>query len=176
MLRKMKTKIIDSLPVFPVTKAPRFNPETWRLRVEGLVQRPQSLSLQELKELPRRRVRDDFTCLEGWAVKGLTWGGVRVSDVLELASVKKTATCALFSSLNYDHGLMIERCMEPTTILAYELNDAPLSFEHGAPLRLILSGQECFESIKWVNSIRITHLYVEGSAERIALKRIVTVS
>jgi DMSO/TMAO reductase YedYZ molybdopterin-dependent catalytic subunit len=62
--------------------------------------------------------------------------------------------------------------MEPTTILAYELNNALLSFEHGAPLRLISKSQDCFESVKWVNTIQVINQLVQGSAKKIALERI----
>jgi len=64
--------------------------------------------------------------------------------------------------------------MEPTTILAYELNDASLSFEHGAPLRLVAKSQECFESVKWVDTIHVIDELVQGLAKRIALERIRT--
>ena len=163
---------LNSLPVFPVVNVSRFDPDTWRLRIEGSVDRKQSLSLAGLMKLPSVRLQDDFTCLEGWAVKRLEWRGVRVSELLSLASMKQNAKWVLFGSRDYTHGLTIERCMEPTTVLAYELNNAPLSFEHGAPLRLISKSQDCFESVKWVNTIHVTDHLVHGSAKNITLERI----
>jgi len=163
---------LNSLPVFPLVNAPRFDPDTWRLRIEGSVNRRQSLSLADLMKLPSVRLQDDFTCLEGWTVKGLEWRGVRVSELLSLASMKQNAKCVLFGSGEYTQELTIERCIEPTTVLAYELNNAPLSFENGAPLRLISKNQDCFESVKWVNTIHVTDQLVQGSAKNIALERI----
>ena len=130
------------------------------------------MSLADLMKLPSVKLQDDFTCLEGWAVKGLKWRGVRVWELLSLASMKRSAKCVLFGSGDYTQELTIERCMEPTTVLAYELNNAPLPFEHGAPLRLISKSQNCFESVKWVNTIHVTNQLVQGSAKDIALERI----
>jgi DMSO/TMAO reductase YedYZ molybdopterin-dependent catalytic subunit len=136
------------------------------------VNREQNLSLSDLMNLPSVKIRDDFTCLEGWTVKGIVWKGVRASELLSLASLKENARCVLFGSGDYTQGLPIERCMEPTTILAYELNNALLSFENGAPLRLISKSQDCFESVKWVNTIQVIKQLVQGSAKNIALERI----
>ncbi len=163
---------MSSLPVFPSDNAPRFDPDTWRLRIGGLVNREQNLSLSDLMSLPSVKIQDDFTCLEGWTVNGIVWRGVRVSELLSLASMKPTAKCVLFGSGDYTQGLTIERCMVPTTILAYELNNAPLSFENGAPLRLISKGQDCFESVKWVNTIHVIDRLVQGSAKNISSERI----
>jgi len=166
---------VDSLPVLPTNNAPAFDPRTWRLRVDGLVRKKRDFNLHEILSLPSVRFRDDFTCLEGWMVADLIWRGVRVSELLRLVSAKAEARCALFSSPGYVQGLTIERCMEPTTILAYELSGASLPFEHGAPLRLISKGQECFESVKWVDKMHLTKDYRQGSARHIALKRIAQV-
>jgi len=163
---------VSALPVFPSNNAPQFDPDTWRLRIGGLVNWERNLSLSDLMSLPSVKVQDDFTCLEGWTVKGIVWGGVRVSEVLSLASMKENARCVLFRSGDYTQGLTIERCMTPTTILAYELNNAPLSFENGAPLRLISKSQECFESVKWLNTIHAIDRLLPGSAKNIALERI----
>lgn len=163
---------LNSLPVFPLVNAPSFDLVTWRLCIGGLVKRPRNLSLPDLMILPSVRVQDDFTCLEGWTVNGIVWRGVKVSELLSLASMKENARCVLFGSGDYTQGLRIERCMAPTTILAYELNNAPLSFENGAPLRLISKSRECFESVKWVNTIHVIDQLGQGSAKNIALERI----
>jgi len=160
-----------SLPIFQMPEA-IIDAQRWRLNVDGLVENSLKLSIQEVVSLPSVRVRDDFTCLEGWTVKGITWKGVRVSELLALAAAKSTARCVVFGSGDYTQGMSIKRCMEPTTILAYELNDTPLRAEHGAPLRLVSRGQECFESVKWVQSMHLTHEREQGSARKIALGRI----
>ena len=98
---------LNSLPVFPSINAPRFDPDTWRLRIGGLVNREQNLSLSDLMNLPSVKIRDDFTCLEGWTVKGIVWKGVRASELLSLASLKENARCVLFGSGDYTQGLRL---------------------------------------------------------------------
>jgi len=172
----MGNRELAFMPTFR-TPGAVMDTENWRLSIDGLVETPLKLSMQNLTSLPSVRVRDDFTCLEGWTVKGITWKGVRVSELLVLASVKSTARYAVFEAPeDYTRGLSTQRCMEPTTILAYGLNDTPLRAEHGAPLRLVSRGQECFESVKWVHKMHLTDEYVEGSARNIALGRIASIS
>jgi len=167
-------KKLASLPVFQIPDVALVDSESWRLRIDGLVKNPLKFSIRDITNLPSVSVYDDFTCLEGWTVKGITWKGVRVSELLLLASAKPTAKCVVFGSGYYTQSLIIERCMEPTTILAYELNEAPLMPEHGAPLRLISRGQECFESVKWVDTMHLTDEHIQGSARQTALGRLVS--
>lgn len=168
----LSDKQLDSLPTFPLMDAPAFDAENWRLRVDGLIEKPVELRAEEIASLPGTKLRDDFTCLEGWSVRGLVWEGVRVSELLALCGVKPSARCALFSATGYTLGVSLARCLAPTTILAYNVNGALLALEHGAPLRLVLRGQECFESVKWVQRIHLTDKPTAGSARKIALKRI----
>ena len=172
----MGNRELVSMPTFRIPGVVT-DTENWRFSIDGLVETPMKLNMQNLTSLPSVRVRDDFTCLEGWTVKGITWKGVRVSELLTLVSAKPTAKYAVFvAPEDYTQGLSIQRCMEPTTILAYELNDTPLRAEHGAPLRLVSRGQECFESVKWVHKMHLTDEHVEGSARNIALGRIASIS
>ena len=167
-------KELASMPTFQ-TPGGVVDSENWRLSIDGLVENSLKLTIQDITSLPSVSVRDDFTCLEGWTVKGITWKGVRVSELLVRASVKSTARHVVFGSGDYTQGLSIQRCMEPTTILAYELNDTPLRAEHGAPLRLVSRGQECFESVKWVHHVHLADEHVVGSARKIALDRIASI-
>jgi molybdopterin-dependent oxidoreductase-like protein protein len=59
---------------------PRFDPRTWRLRIDGLVERPQILSYGDLRRLPRAEQVSDFHCVTGWSVSGVRWAGVRITD------------------------------------------------------------------------------------------------
>ncbi len=76
---------------------PRFDRRTWRLRIDGLVERPTALSYDELLRLPRAEQVSDFHCVTGWSVKHVRWGGVRFHDLLAVAAAKPQAQ-ALTSS------------------------------------------------------------------------------
>ncbi|MGH2668292.1 MAG: molybdopterin-dependent oxidoreductase, partial [bacterium] len=61
---------------------PRFDRTTWRLRIEGLVEKPVELSYEELRALPRAEQVSDFHCVTGWSVENVRWTGVRFRDLL----------------------------------------------------------------------------------------------
>ena len=65
---------------------PRFDPTTWRLTIDGLVDRPLSLSYRELRALPRAEQVSTFHCVTGWSVDNVHWAGVRFADLLAAAS------------------------------------------------------------------------------------------
>ena len=69
---------------------PTFDPGTWRLRIEGLVERPVDLTYEQLLALPRAEQVSDFHCVTGWSVNNVHWAGVRFRDLL--APVRPTWT------------------------------------------------------------------------------------
>src|SRR5262245_17542466 len=67
---------------------PTFDPATWRLRIDGLVERPVELSYQELLRLPKAEQISTFHCVTGWVVNRVQWGGVRFPDLLTMVRAK----------------------------------------------------------------------------------------
>ena len=159
-------------PDLPKFSKRDFDLKTWRLQVGGQVQQPQNLQYQDLLALPKVSLTDDFTCLEGWVVKDVVWEGVKLSDVLGLLGLKAEARFVLLASDDFSVVLPLERALEETTILALRKGGVPLDEYHGGPVRLVLRGQECYESVKGLNKIEILEAGEEGTAERIALSRI----
>src|SRR5918911_799267 len=78
---------------------PRFEPASWRLRVEGDVSRPLALRMRDLRALPRAEQVSDFHCVTGWSVRNVRWAGVRIRDVLALAEPLEDAKAIRFVSL-----------------------------------------------------------------------------
>ncbi|MEX2155567.1 MAG: molybdopterin-dependent oxidoreductase [Gemmatimonadales bacterium] len=113
------------------------DPAAWRLQVQGLVRRPQSLSLDDLRAMPRTTYTVKHHCVEGWTAIA-TWHGVPVSAVAERCEPLPEARYLLFDSFDsdYSNGWDLASAMHPQTILAYGMNDNPLPPAHGAPLRL----------------------------------------
>lgn len=158
---------------------PDVNEMTWRLQVDGLVERPLLLSLNDLKRMPRVTEPVTMECAgngralvqprpigQPWildAVSTARWTGARLRAVLEEAGVRPETIDVVFWGA--DHG--IERGVEHTyarslrlaaaardeVILAYEMNGAPLEPQHGAPLRLIVPGWYGMASVKWLTRI-----------------------
>jgi DMSO/TMAO reductase YedYZ molybdopterin-dependent catalytic subunit len=135
----------------------------WRLEVGGLVERPLSLSLNDIRELPQRTQITRHDCVEGWSVIG-QWRGARLSALLDRAGLKPSARfiaffCAdtlertLDGTGDYYETIGIADAYHEQTILAYELNDRVLPVSNGAPLRLRVERQLGYKMAKYVMRI-----------------------
>jgi DMSO/TMAO reductase YedYZ molybdopterin-dependent catalytic subunit len=128
----------------------------WRLIVDGLVARPGSFSLAELKRLPARTQITHQACEEGWSFIA-EWTGVALSDVLNLAGVRSEAKYVVFSpfDVNWD-SLDMADAWHPQTLLAYAMNGEELPAGHGAPVRLRVARQLGYKSVKYLSRITVT--------------------
>lgn len=143
---------------------------TWRLRVGGLVARPVDLSLADLRALPHHEQITQHYCIQGWSAVA-KWGGVAMSTIADLVKPLPEAKWVVFYSLaqGSDGGIYydahpIEQMTLPLTMLAYDMNGAPLSYGHGAPLRLRNEVQLGFKHVKWLAGIEfVTTFHEVGS-------------
>ncbi|MDZ4374715.1 MAG: molybdopterin-binding protein [Phenylobacterium sp.] len=137
----------------------------WRLEVDGLVERPLSLSLADLRAAPGRTQITRHDCVEGWSCIA-KWRGARLGPILEQAGVKPEARylalfCAdtleltLDGSGDYYETIDLLDAHHPQTILAYDMNDAPLPVAHGAPIRLRLERHLGYKMAKYVMRIEL---------------------
>jgi len=137
----------------------------WRLKVDGLVERPQSLSLAELKRFPSRTQITRHDCVEGWSAIG-KWHGVPLAHVLDAAGLKPGARyvvlhCAddlekaLDCSGRYYESIDLIDAYHPQTILAYGMNGRDLPVRHGAPLRLRVERQLGYKQAKYLMRIEV---------------------
>jgi len=143
-------------PEYNALAANRF--ADWRLRVDGLVTRPLSLSLAQIQSLPQRAQITRHDCVEGWSAIG-KWQGPRLETVLQLAGIRDTARyivfhCAdRFGGTPYYESIDLIDAFHPQTLLAWTLNDAYLSVGHGAPLRLRVERQLGYKQAKYIMRI-----------------------
>ena len=135
----------------------------YRLVVDGLVERPQSLTLADLRALPARSQITRHDCVEGWSCIG-KWKGVPLRLVLDRAVLQERTRYIVFrcadslepsidESGQYYESIGLEDAFHPQTILAYEMNDRPLPVAHGAPLRLRVERQLGYKMAKYVIKI-----------------------
>lgn len=164
-------KELSKLPVFPGKALAEFDPETWRLQVDGLVAHPLALSYSEVLALPSVKDSSPFECIEGWRVPDNNWQGVAIVTILDRAAPLPEARFATFQAGDFIMSLSLEEARAPGVLLAYSLNGLPLAREHGAPLRLVVPGKDCFYGIKWVERVELTREARETGKE-IALGRI----
>ena len=134
---------------------PTFDPQTWRLQVGGLVDRPLSLSYDDLRALPRTEQVSTFHCVTGWTVHDVHWAGVRFDHLLAGAGVRPEAAGLQFTSAEqpYVDSLSLRQAKLPDVLLAYEQDGKPLAREHGAPVRLLIPEMYGYKSVKWVERI-----------------------
>ena len=139
----------------------------YRLRIHGLVENPVELSLAQLRALPHHEQITQHFCIQGWS--GVAkWGGVSMRTILDLVKPQPAAKWVVFYSLGEgaDKGIYydahpIEHMGHRLTMLAYDMNDASLSFGHGAPLRLRNEIELGFKQVKWIKGIEFVAHFSE---------------
>jgi DMSO/TMAO reductase YedYZ molybdopterin-dependent catalytic subunit len=130
----------------------------WRLQVDGLVERPLSLSLDQLKALPQRTQITRHDCVEGWSAIG-QWTGVQLAQLLRLAGLRDEARYIVFhcadtlSGGRYYESIDLIDAFHPQTIVAHALNGAPLPVKNGAPLRMRIERQLGYKHAKYLQRI-----------------------
>ena len=134
---------------------PRFDPATWRLRIQGRVARPVELDYRQLRALPRAEQVSTFHCVTGWTVKDVHWAGVRFRDLLAPAGPLPDATTLTFVSAEepYVDTLTLDQARLGDAMLAYEMDGKPLAREHGAPVRVVIPEMYGYKNVKWVSRI-----------------------
>ena len=141
----------------------------WRLAVGGLVERPGSYSLADLRALPSRTQITRHDCVEGWSCIG-KWKGVPLGAILDQAGLKPEARYIVFScadalektldgSGQYYESIGLADAFHPQTILAYVMNDAVLPVPHGAPLRVRIERQLGYKMAKYIMRIDVVESF-----------------
>jgi DMSO/TMAO reductase YedYZ molybdopterin-dependent catalytic subunit len=129
----------------------------WRLDVDGLVARPSSFSLAEVRSLPSRSQITQMACEEGWSFIA-EWTGVSLSDVLSRAGTLPQARYVVYFSLQpkWWHSIDMADALHPQTLLVYGMNGGELPMVHGGPLRLRVPRQLGYKSVKFVSRLIVT--------------------
>lgn len=151
-------KLVRGWPVLHEGPIPTFDPATWRLRVWGQVERPFSLSWAELQELSRVELTRDWHCVTTWSKFDNRWGGFGVDQLLARAGLLPTAKHVLihcYDSIAYTTNLKLDDFAGRDNLLATHHDGAPITPEHGGPVRLIVHHLYAWKSAKWVSGIEL---------------------
>ena len=166
----------------------------WRLDVAGLVARPLTLSLEELKRRPARTLAVTLECAgngrsllsprplsQPWvqeAVGTAEWTGTPLAPLLEEAGVDAAGTEVVFTGLDrgiqgddehlYARSLPLAEALGPDVLLAYEVNGVPLPPQHGFPLRVVVPGWYGMTHVKWLRSITVSDEPFAGWQQAVA--------
>jgi len=142
----------------------------YTLRIDGLVENPVVLTYDELKAMPKQEQITQHYCIQGWSGIG-KWGGVPMRDILALVRPLPQARWVIFYSFGsgtegglYYDAHKIEHMRHRLTLLAYEMNGAPLNELHGAPLRLRNELELGFKQVKWIQAIEFVESFTNLGA------------
>ena len=159
------TGLTDLLPngggfrYYSVTSSvPRKDATSYRLTVDGLVDRPTSYSLADLRALPQTRLVRDVQCVTGWRVPSTAFEGVRLSELLDAAGVRGTAGAVRFTCFDgaYSESLTLAQARRADVLVALRMRDEDLGHAHGGPVRLYVAPMYFYKSAKWLSGITLT--------------------
>ena len=149
------------------TRKPQLDPTSWRLELGGLVDSPLSLTLDELRAMPAVSYYHTLSCISnpigGDLISTTRWTGVRVMDVLELAKMRSNGQELFIEAADgFYESVSMADLLDQRTILAYEMNGAPLPEEHGFPLRIIIPNRYGMKQPKWIVNMEVLDHEGEG--------------
>lgn len=144
---------ISNFPVLDLGVQPDYD-DTYRLEIAGLVSKPASLTLEEVKNLPATEMSADFHCVTRWSKFDVKWKGVMWSEIEKLVSPDPGAKFVIQYGLDgYTTNVSLEDLRKPNVMLAYELYGEPLPRSHGAPLRVIVPHLYAWKGSKFLTGI-----------------------
>jgi DMSO/TMAO reductase YedYZ molybdopterin-dependent catalytic subunit len=139
---------------------PKVSLDGWRLQVGGLVEKPFTLTYDELRALPAVEEPATLCCISndvgGGLIGNAVWKGVRLKDLLDRAGVRPGAKKVVWTCRDdYRDSITVDRALQPGTILAYEMNGQPLTDKHGFPVRVVVPGIYGMKNAKWLEKIDV---------------------
>jgi len=146
--------LTNGFPVLDLGVRPKFNPESWRFKVEGLVEEPFDLGWDEFQALPREKQTSDFHCVTTWSKYDVDWDGVRFVDLAAIVRPTEEANFVIAHGCDdYTTNLPLADCLDEDVILADRLYGQPLPIEHGGPMRLIVPALYAWKSAKFLQKL-----------------------
>jgi DMSO/TMAO reductase YedYZ molybdopterin-dependent catalytic subunit len=149
---------VDGWRIYTISGSmPIFDEASWRLRIDGLVRHPVELTYDDLRGLPRVEQVSNFHCVTGWSVANVHWAGVRFQDLLSLVQPLPTAHAIRFVSAEepYVDSLTIQQTLLHNVLLAYDMDDKPLSRPHGSPARVVIPEMYGYKGVKWLQQMEL---------------------
>ena len=148
--------LTDRFPVLHVGDVPRYEPGTWNLVINGLVEREVSLSFDELKALPATTITTDIHCVTKWSKFDTVWTGVKVTELFALAGVKAEATHVLaHAEYGYTANLPLADIVRDESMVVYAFDGADIEPIHGGPVRLLVPHLYFWKSPKWLRGLEL---------------------
>lgn len=155
----------DAFRFYSVTGSVRKPTErSYRLAVSGLVNEAASYSLADLHAMPQTTILRDFQCVTGWHVPQVEWAGVQLAELIDRAEPVAGATAVQFTSFDgtYTESLPLAAARRGDILVALQMLGAPVTHDHGGPVRIYASGMYGYKSTKWLSGIALTSKEIPG--------------
>lgn len=132
---------------------PPINQQTWRLQLKGLLDKPQQISLPQLRAFPQRTQSSRMKCVQCWSARA-SWGGFGFQPLLDIAKPSKKAKAVRIDCADkwYEY-FTLEQLLQPHVMFVLNLEGKPLPDKHGAPLRLLDPSRYGYKSAKLITAI-----------------------
>lgn len=132
---------------------PALNHTSYRLKVSGLIEKPQMLTVADLRRFPQESQNSRLRCVQGWSSRTL-WGGFRFGHLMEAVKPARTAKAVRFDCADKWYEYMsIEDMLSPRVLMVLDMAGKPLADRHGAPLRLFDPRRYGYKCAKLITSI-----------------------
>jgi DMSO/TMAO reductase YedYZ molybdopterin-dependent catalytic subunit len=155
----------DTFRYYSVTgSVPHRTRQNYQLAVSGLVARPATYTFADLQALPQTKLVREFQCVTGWRVPDVHWVGVRLSTLLQRAQPSAAAKAVRFTSFDgaYTESLTLDEARRPDVLVALEMLGAPVTHDHGGPVRMYCGSMYGYKSTKWLSGIELTDKQIPG--------------
>lgn len=149
--------------IYAALGVPEVDVNKWRLRVNGLVERPLELGYQDLTAGEQKRYNKPFQCVTKWSIENVNWEGVSIPELAKRAGVKPESKWVMFHCEDgYTAPVPVEDALNEDAIVAFKINGRELSKEQGFPARPFMPRLYGWKSAKWLNRIEFMRDYKDG--------------
>ena len=144
----------DGWPVLSYEPTPRLDTATWTFSIDGLVENPQTWSWADLHHMPPSTYEGDIHCVTTWSKFDMTFNGVSVDTLLDLAGLRAEAAFVMARShTGYTTNLPLADVTGGKAWVAWTVDGKPLPVEHGGPARLLVPHLYFWKSAKWIRGL-----------------------
>ena len=148
--------LTERFPVLHVGDVPTYAPGDWDLKIFGLVDKPFTVNLDELKSMPAVTLLTDIHCVTKWSKFDTTWKGVRVRDLFERAGMQKDAGYIMgHAEHGYTANLPLADVLLDESLVVYEYEGEEIEPIHGGPVRLLVPHLYFWKSPKWLRGLEL---------------------
>jgi DMSO/TMAO reductase YedYZ molybdopterin-dependent catalytic subunit len=148
--------LTERFPVLHVGDVPTYAPGDWDLKIFGLVDKPFTVTLDELRSMPAVSLLTDIHCVTKWSKFDTTWKGVRVRDLFERAGMQKDAGYIMgHAEHGYTANLPLADVLLDESLVVYEYEGEEIEPIHGGPVRLLVPHLYFWKSPKWLRGLEL---------------------